>query len=126
MIITDEAIRQLEQDFKENRKLLTAIGDETRQYLLMIMLSMECAGSRVTDIAERTRLSRPAVSHHMQILKDAGIVKSRKEGRLIYYYLAPDSGKLEGLIKLIQTIKDMAESAPDRSEEAFELGILKK
>jgi len=126
VIITDEAIRQLEQDFKENRKLLTAIGDETRQYLLMIMLSMECAGSRVTDIAERTRLSRPAVSHHMQILKDAGIVKSRKEGRLIYYYLAPDSGKLEGLIKLIQTIKDMAESAPDRSEEAFELGILKK
>ena len=51
------------------------------------MLGGQCGGSRVVDIAEKTNLSRPAVSHHMQILKDAGIVKTRKEGTYVYYYL---------------------------------------
>jgi len=93
MLITEETIRNLEKEFETNQKILTALSDETRQYLLTIMLSMECSGSRVVDIAAKTKLSRPAVSHHMQILKNAGIVKSRKEGRLIYYYLEPDNGK---------------------------------
>jgi len=120
MIITDSDISALSEEFKSNSRILTALGDETRQYLLMIMLSMECAGSRVIDIAEKTSLSRPAVSHHMQILKEAGIVKSRKEGRLIYYYLEPDAERIDRLIGLLQTIQKLTEAAPDRSEEAME------
>jgi len=114
MLITEETIRNLEKEFETNQKILTALSDETRQYLLTIMLSMECSGSRVVDIAAKTKLSRPAVSHHMQILKNAGIVKSRKEGRLIYYYLEPDNGKIENLISLLENIKEITKSAPDR------------
>lgn len=40
----------------------------------------ECNGVRVGAITKKTNLSRPAVSHHLGILKDAGLVKMRREG----------------------------------------------
>lgn len=112
---TIEDIKRLEAEFKACQKILTAIGDETRQHLLCIMLQGECSGSRVVDIAEKTNLSRPAVSHHMQILKDAGIVKTRKESTCIYYYLDPEAGELGNLITLFCDIKEFMKNVPDRS-----------
>ena len=85
---TAEDTERLKFEFQQCRKTFSALGDENRQYLLCIMLGGKCGGSRVTELAERTHLSRPAVSHHMQILKSAGIVKSRKEGTCIYYYIS--------------------------------------
>lgn len=112
---TFQDIEALKADFKTCQKLLTALGDETRQHLLLIMLSGTCGGSRVVEIAEKTNLSRPAVSHHMQILKDAGIVKTRKEGTCIYYYLAPENNRIETVVRLFQRIQKIMENAPDRS-----------
>ena len=81
--------------------MLTALGDETRQQLLSIMIMGPCSGMRVINIAEQTSLSRPAVSHHMQILKDAGVVLSHKEGTLIYYRLNPNREAFERLGRLL-------------------------
>lgn len=81
---TKNDILRLEQEFKDCRKALAAIGDETRQHILLMMLEGDCGGNRVIDISKKTSLSRPAASHHMQILKDAGIVKVRKEGTKYY------------------------------------------
>ncbi len=51
-----------------------SFGDENRQHLILEMIQMEqCNGVRVGTITEKTHLSRPAVSHHIQILKEAGI-----------------------------------------------------
>ncbi|WP_278183798.1 ArsR/SmtB family transcription factor [Marvinbryantia formatexigens] len=97
--------------------MFTAFGDETRQHLLSILLCSECSGSRVVDIAKKTNLSRPAVSHHMQILKNAGIVKTRKEGTYVYYYLAPEGSEIQKVIDLFCDIRRIMENAPDRSEE---------
>ena len=113
-------MENIAKDFKKNQKILTAVGDETRQYLLMVMMQSQCSGSRVIDIADNTTLSRPAVSHHIQILKDAGIVKSRKEGRLIYYYLDPDTREIDDLIDLFVRVKKLVKNSPDRSIEAME------
>ncbi len=67
-------VDKLAADFADCRKALTAIGDETRQHIILKMLKMsDCSGVRVGEITERTNLSRPAVSHHLQILKEAGI-----------------------------------------------------
>lgn len=52
----------------------------------MIRYADDCNGMRVGEITQLTSLSRPAVSHHLQILKDAGIVKVRREGTKNYYY----------------------------------------
>ena len=58
--------------------------------MLEMMRMEECSGVRVGKITQKTHLSRPAVSHHIQILKDAGIVKMRREGTKNYYYLDAD------------------------------------
>ena len=76
---------ELEKEFASCQKLLTAFGDEVRQRLLMVMLKADPAGVRVAEIATEMKLTPPAVSHHMQILKDAGIVHCRKEGKFIFY-----------------------------------------
>lgn len=72
-------------------------------------------GSRVVDIAEKMNLSRPAVSHHMQILKDAGIVKTRKEGTCVYYYLDPDEREIGKMIELFSDIRRVMKNVPNRS-----------
>ena len=112
---TKEDVKRLEAEFKACQKILSAIGDETRHHLICIMLQSECSGNRVIDLAEQTNLSRPAVSHHIQILKDAGIVKSRKEGTLIYYYLDPEASQLNALINLFCDVREFMKEVPDRS-----------
>lgn len=108
---TIEDVMRLEREFKACHKVLTAIGDETRQHLICVMFKSECGGNCVIDIAKQTQLSRPAVSHHMQILKDAGIIKSRKEGTCIYYYLDPEAAQLDALIMLFSDIRMCLETA---------------
>ena len=98
-------IVRLEKEFRSCQRVLTAIGDETRMHILFIMLNRSCSGQRVVDIAAKTNLSRPAVSHHMQILKDAALVKDRKEGAYIYYYLEPQPDQVEKRICLFQDIQ---------------------
>ncbi len=114
---TIQDIERLRAEFQACQKILTALGDETRQYLLLIMLRGECSGSRAVDIAKLTNLSRTAVSHHMQILKDAGIVKSRKEGTFVYYYLDPEDSETDKMLHLFQDIKQIMNHVPDRSEK---------
>lgn len=83
MAISTQEIDQLSQEFRRCQKLLTALGDETRQHLILEMMQIpDCSGARVNAITERTNLSRPAVSHHIGILKEAGLVKMRREGGL--------------------------------------------
>lgn len=90
---------QSPKKIKECQKVLTAIGDENRQHLLIEMMQMDdCSGVRVGKITKRTHLSRPAVSHHLQILKDAGLIDVRKEGTKNYYYFDSDMKSMKKLI----------------------------
>ena len=115
MVIHQE-IQTLSDEIKSTRKIMTALGDEMRQHLILVMLqSGECSGIRVNDIADRTRLSRPAVSHHLQILKDAGIVKMRREGTKNYYYFDADMEAFDRLIGMLQHAKAIMQELPDRS-----------
>lgn len=110
-------IERIKRKFQSCQKIFAAFGDETRQYIISVLLCGECGGSRVIDIAKRTNLSRPAVSHHMQILKNAGIVKTRKEGTLIYYYLDPEDGEIAKIIDLFSDIRQFMKNVPDRRGE---------
>ena len=109
-------INILREEIVHARKILTALGDEVRQHLILAMMeSGDCAGMRVNDIAALTNLSRPAVSHHLQILKDAGVVRVRKEGTRNYYYFDADSEALGGLIHMLEHARSILASLPDRS-----------
>lgn len=117
---TKEDIKQLAADFAACQKILTAVGDENRLHLMLEMMQMgNCNGVRVGDITEKTHLSRPAVSHHLQILKDAGILKVRKEATKNYYYFDPDMKSFDKLIAVLQKATEIASELPDRSGEGW-------
>lgn len=115
-------IEKLTEDFKNCQKVLAALGDENRQHLILEMMKMEkCSGARVGDITERIHLSRPAVSRRLQILKDAGILKVRKEATKNYYYCDPNTKSFDRLIHVLQKAKELVAELPDRSGEVSEL-----
>ncbi len=97
---------------------MTALGDEVRQHLILVMMqSGNCSGMRVNDIAAGINFSRPAVSHHLQILKDAGIVKMRREGTKNYYYFDADMQDFNRLIGMLSHAKAIMQQITNRSEE---------
>jgi DNA-binding transcriptional ArsR family regulator len=114
MDIRDE-IEDLALDFEACHKTLSAIGDETRQHIIPEMMRMDYNGSRGIDITAKTNLSRPAVSHHLQILKDAGIVRMRKEGTMTDYYLDPDMASFGHLIHTLRQSVELCARLPNRS-----------
>lgn len=115
-----ETISKLAAGFAACSKVLAAMGDETRQHLILEMLKMgNCHGVRVGEITEKTNLSRPAVSHHLQILKAAGIVNVRKEGTRNYYYFDPEMEVFEQLITTLQSAMEISKALPDRSEDSI-------
>ena len=110
-------IDQFAKEFESCQKILVALGDENRQNLILEMMKMgNCAGVRVNEITEKTHLSRPAVSHHLQILREAGILKMRKEGTKNYYYFDPNMESMDRLIGILQASKKITSELPDRSE----------
>ena len=115
-------IAELAEEFRNCQKLLTALGDENRQHLILEMMQMgECQGVRVGTITEKTHLSRPAVSHHIKILKEAGILKMRREGTKNYYYLDADTESMHQLLSMIrhaiEIMEEMKDNDASRREE---------
>lgn len=116
-----EEILQLSEEFKNCRRILQAFGDENRQHMIVEMPKMgRCGGVRVGEITEKTNLSRPAVSHHLKILKEAGIVKMRKEGTRNYYYFDTDNSAFDGLLSMLAHSKSIVERLPERHFEKDE------
>ena len=68
-------------------KFFRGLSDPSRLSILKVLRNSE---SSVTGIAERTGLSQPNVSGHLACLRDCGLVKSRQEGRSVFYSLADD------------------------------------
>jgi ArsR family transcriptional regulator len=59
-----------------------ALADETRQRILEILMEEErCVG----DIVAAFDTTQPTISHHLNILKQFGLVTSRREGKQVYY-----------------------------------------
>ena len=80
-----ERLDDIASKFKTCRKAISAIGDETRQLILLALLESDFNGIRVGELTEKTHLSRPAVSHHLKILKEAEIVNVRREGNVCLF-----------------------------------------
>lgn len=99
-----KAAELVKADFKTCAQVLAAIGDETRQLIIVALIDAGCEGVRVGEITAQTHLSRPTVSHHLKILKDAGIVRVYKITTKNYYFLDPTSWiqNLKSLVTHIQ------------------------
>ena len=61
-----------------------AIADETRQKIMNLCC---CEWRSVSEIVEKVGFSQPTISHHLAILRDAGLVNFREEGQQTFYTL---------------------------------------
>lgn len=103
----------LAKQFKRYQKVFTALGDETRQHIFLTLLENEQIGMRVPDITEKTHLSRPAVSHHLQILRDAGLISMHRVGTMHYDYVDANQGCWGGLKELIDRVNEIIQMATE-------------
>jgi DNA-binding transcriptional ArsR family regulator len=91
---------------------LAALGDAMRQTIFQMLANKPCA---VAEIANRLPISRPAVSQHLKVLKDAGLVASRNEGTRNIHYV-----DLEGIAMLRKHLDSLWQNALDQYKEEAE------
>jgi|GEM_PF-152669 len=115
-LIDKKELKRLIDKFKTCGPMLVALGDEVRQNILLKLADSGFEGINVTNLSAKTNLSRPAISHHLKVLKDSGWVVPLKKGTQIFYQLSLDSnlGMISSLIESIRKMeaayaKDFAE-----------------
>ena len=69
-----------------------ALGDPIRMQLVDV-LAKHAGKVCVCELVPLFELSQPTVSHHLKVLRDAGIVGSEREGLWAYYYVNPEALK---------------------------------
>lgn len=70
-------------DYRQLVSVFKALSDETRQRLLVLL--GEEGEQRVNDLVARFGISQPTMSHHLGVLKNAGLVSDRRQGQSVYY-----------------------------------------
>jgi ArsR family transcriptional regulator len=84
------------------------LGDATRLRLLRLVAKDELSSGELTEIVEA---GQSTVSRHLALLRDAGLVRERWEGRFVFYSLAPDAvagGQWAGIVARIVDEDDAA------------------
>jgi DNA-binding transcriptional ArsR family regulator len=95
----------LKQEFYDLSDFLIALGDKKRQAIIIRLLEEKnCDGLQVTSLLVATNLSRPAISHHLKILKDAKIVNVRQEGTKNFYYLDHEQTEIKKLQNFLKNV----------------------
>ncbi len=88
--------------FRKCNPLFHALGDSMRQEIILLLADHE--NLNVNQIAEQLPLSRPAISHHLKILREAGLVSVTRKGTENYYSL-----QLEDALQLLKELIKAAE-----------------
>ncbi|HET9576543.1 MAG TPA: metalloregulator ArsR/SmtB family transcription factor [Usitatibacter sp.] len=78
-------LRSIPREWRTISRAFTALGDEHRQRILLTFERGERLN--VGQIAEVSTLSRSAVSHHLKLLREAGVLASEKVGKEVYYWI---------------------------------------
>ena len=91
--VHEELAEKVQSELPEMEKLLRladlfkVFGDGTRVRILFVLLKAEVC---VCDIARLLGMTQSAVSHQLRILKQAQLIKARREGKTVFYSLADD------------------------------------
>lgn len=94
-----QRMAELADRFAACRGLLVALGDANRQLIFMELLR-HWGGMRVGEVTACTNLSRPAVSHHLKILREAGLVDMYEVGTKNFYHASPGLAQWTQLLRL--------------------------
>ncbi|HIZ09795.1 MAG TPA: winged helix-turn-helix domain-containing protein [Candidatus Borkfalkia avicola] len=105
--------RRLAEGFSACRGAVAALGDETRAQIVLSLLEGAEGGMRACELAESVHLSRPAVSHQLRVLEEAGMVGMRCEGTKLYYYMRANVQLWGELSALFSEIYDTVRRAEE-------------
>ncbi|MGW5402517.1 ArsR/SmtB family transcription factor [Streptomyces sp. NPDC003952] len=72
-------------------KVFKALGDPVRLRLLSMIASKDGGEICVCDLTPAFDLSQPTISHHLKLLKQAGLIDSERRGTWVYYRLLPET-----------------------------------
>lgn len=96
-----------------------ALSDENRLKIIQMLIGKELC---VCEIFENLDLSQPTISHHLKILKYAGLIKDKKEGKWVFYTLNTEQLKEKYNLsksvfeEIIKTGKIELQSSPVRND----------
>jgi DNA-binding transcriptional ArsR family regulator len=80
--------------------LFKALNDPTRREILELLKEKDLTAG---EIADQFNISKPSISHHLDLLRQAGLVVSVKEGQFIYYSL--NTTVMDELLKWIMSLQ---------------------
>lgn len=89
----------MDKNYEANAKIFKALSDSNR---LKIIDMLSCGEKCACDILENFEFTQPTLSHHMKVLIECGLVKSRKEGLWSYYSL--DTTNSNRLVLFLMTL----------------------
>ncbi|WUH89449.1 metalloregulator ArsR/SmtB family transcription factor [Streptomyces sp. NBC_00433] len=87
-------------------RMFKALSDPIRLRLLSLIASHEGGEACVCDLLEPFDVSQPTISHHLKVLREAGLVGSERRGTWVYYWVLPAA-----LVQLSAVLQVPAEAA---------------
>jgi ArsR family transcriptional regulator len=90
--LTDESAADLAKGFK-------ALGDPVRLRLLSLIASRKGGEVCVCELTDAFTLTGPTISHHLRVLREAGLIDCQRRGTWVYYWIIP--AKLTALSQLL-------------------------
>ncbi|MBQ0926648.1 ArsR/SmtB family transcription factor [Saccharopolyspora endophytica] len=90
-------------------KVFKAIGEPVRLRLLSLIASHAGGEACVCDLTDAFELSGPTISHHLKVLREAGVIEGDRRGTWIYYRVKPDTLRL--LSESLAPAQDVAVTA---------------
>ena len=90
-------LRAIPREWRNISRVFGALGDEHRQRILLTFEPGERLN--VGQIVEVSTLSRTTVSHHLKVLREAGILRSEKIGKEVWFWL--DKASLVGALEAV-------------------------
>jgi DNA-binding transcriptional ArsR family regulator len=90
-------LRAIPREWRNLSRVFAALGDEHRQRILLTFEPGERLN--VGQIVEVSTLSRTTVSHHLKVLREAGILRSEKLGKEVWFWL--DKASLVGALEAV-------------------------
>lgn len=102
--VTDKMVNETLEKFKEMGPVIGILADENRQLIIAELGRSDQLN--VKELDEIIPLSRPAISHHLKLLKQAGIIDVKKKGTENYYFLT-----IKDAIDQIRSLCDLIEAS---------------
>ena len=88
-----------ETDAADLAKVFKALADPVRLRLFSLIASFDGGQACVCDLTGEFDVSQPTISHHLKVLRDAGLVDSERRGTWVYYWVLPGAlARLSGLL----------------------------